>query len=152
VISATLESFTQDKQDKAVESFTAALAAKLPGGVLPPGTRVEVRVVQASIKLIFEIISTDQGSTDSLENTVKTEMSSVAAISTAIGAADLGVTVLSPPSITKEVKITILPSAGCGAGCIVGIVIGVLAGLLLMAGGVFFYRKRAKAKKATYPA
>jgi len=45
----------------------------------------------------------------------------------------------------------ILPNT-CGAGCIVGIVIGVLAGLLLMAGGIHFYRKRAKAKKATYPA
>lgn len=151
VISATLESFTKDKQDKAVESFKAALAAKLPGGVLPPGTRVEVRVVQASIKLIFEIISAEQSATDALENTVKKEMGSVAAISTAIGAADLGVTVLAPPSITKEVKITILPNT-CGAGCIVGIVIGVLAGLLLMAGGIHFYRKRAKAKKATYPA
>jgi hypothetical protein len=150
IISATLESFTQDKQDLAVANFKASLETA-NGGALPPGTRIEIRVVQASIKLIFEIISADQGTTDALENTVKTEMSSMAAISSAIGASSLGVTVLAPPNIKKEVKITILPNT-CGAGCIVGIVIGVLAGLLLLGGGVHIYRKRQKAKKATYPA
>jgi len=33
----------------------------------------------------------------------------------------------------------------------VGIIIGVLAGLGLLGGGFHIYRKRLKAKKATYP-
>jgi len=150
VLQGSVDEYTPAIQDAMVVAFTAGLVAALPAG--SPAPNVTLTITAASVKAEFSVVSDNDVLASTYTTAVSTAFSDLASVQNTIGAA-AGVQVLAPPLLTNTyVVLKDGRPSGLSAGAIAGIVIGVLIGVLLMVGVGYYYMKKKKAAKTTYPA
>jgi len=150
VLQGSVDEYTPAIQDAMVVAFTAGLVAALPAG--SPAPNVTLTITAASVKAEFSVVSDNDVLASTYTTAMSTAFSDLASVQNTIGAA-AGVQVLAPPLLTNTyVVLKDGRPSGLSAGAIAGIVIGVLIGVLLMVGVGYYYMKKKKAAKTTYPA
>ena len=166
-VAAKGSDYTADEQRGIKAAFAAAANVDAPAVTLvilynQPAASAGRRLSDAVVDIFQANIRVPDAAAAEAATTAISQNMGTAAAAQALLLSVGGVTVevLSTPTVETVVTTVLLaiptppippPPATSNAGAIIGIVVGVLIGLMLIVGGVVFYKKR-QAKKGVYPA